>query len=407
MFSKKTLRDVPLAGKRVLLRVDYNVPLEYGRINDDYRMVRSLPTLKYLLAKRCSIVICAHLGRPGGKVVPELSLEPIAAHLGNLLNQPVGFIPVTVGDRVSQAVKRLQPGQILMLENLRFDPGEEANDADFARRLAHDTGAAYFVQDGFGEAHREHASTVAITEFLPSVAGLLLETEVTTIATVMERPKQPLVAILGGAKVSDKIKVIEHFIDLAEHIVIGGAMANTFLAYKGVAIGKSIHETDETEVIDRIYAKATKKLAGQRPVDEFILLPTDVVVAPSLEVGARAAMVDAGAVPADDYILDLGADSTARIVAALKDAGTAVWSGTLGMTEQAAYAHASARVADALADRSDTAQIVVGGGDTADFVLHWRKEHRRELGYISTGGSASLQLMSGMKLPGVEALLDK
>lgn len=145
MFSKKTLRDVPLAGKRVLLRVDYNVPLEYGRINDDYRMVRSLPTLKYLLAKRCSIVICAHLGRPGGKVVPELSLEPIAAHLGNLLNQPVGFIPVTVGDRVSQAVKRLQPGQILMLENLRFDPGEEANDADFARRLAHDTGAAYFV----------------------------------------------------------------------------------------------------------------------------------------------------------------------------------------------------------------------------------------------------------------------
>lgn len=405
-FNKKTIRDVPLDGQPVLLRADYNVPIKNGEITDDYRIQQSLPTIRHLLDRGCSIVICSHLGRPEGKPNPQYSLEPIAAHLGDLLRQPVGFIPASIGDRVRQATKRLGPGQILLLENLRFQPQEEANDPTFAQALAKDTGAAYFVQDGFGVVHRAHASTDAITQFIPSVAGLLLEKEVSTIRGAMENPKHPLVGILGGAKVSDKIKIINRLVGLADKLIIGGAMANTFLQYKGLQIGQSIHEDGLTEELDKIYRSAVDKLSGKMSVDEFLVLPVDVVVAKSLDPGSPTNVVEVNQVAPDDYILDLGGRTAQRAVDNLAGAGTVIWNGTLGMAEQPAYAKASQRVAEALATQPDTMSII-GGGDTVDFILNWDHDQASKFSIVSTGGGASLELMSGEKLPGVEALLDK
>lgn len=408
MFHKKTIRDVPLDGKQVLVRADYNVPLDGGRISDEYRLIRSVPTIKYLLERGCSVVVCSHLGRPDGQVNAKYSLEPVAARLGELLNTPVGFVPESVGERVAQATKRLRPGQVLLLENVRFHAGEEANDSEFARRLAKDSNASYFVQDGFGVVHRAHASTAAITQFLPSVAGLLLESEVSTILGAMEAPKRPLVAILGGAKISDKIKVIERFVELADQIIIGGAMANTFLRYKGLPVGKSLVEKDQEAVLDQIYAKAAGKLAGRQSVDDFIKLPTDVVVADSLEATASVTVVAANAVPETDYILDLGPESAQAAADLLKNAGTAIWNGTLGMAEREAYAHASATITETLATQHPATASLIGGGDTADFVRQWSTSRNRDFpGYISTGGGASLELMAGKELPGVAMLLDR
>jgi phosphoglycerate kinase len=407
VFTKKTIRDVPLDGQRVLVRADYNVPLDGATIANDYRLTQSLPTLKHLLERGCQLVICSHLGRPDGKVDPKLSLEPVAARLGELLGKPVGFIPATIGDKVAQATKRLRTGQILLLENLRFYPEEEANDLAFARKIAKDSGAAYFVQDGFGVAHRAHASTSAITQCLPSVAGLLLEHEVTTIEQAMASPKPPLVAIVGGAKISDKLAVIERFITMADQIVIGGAMANTFLQYKNLPIGKSIHEEGQKPVIDSIYKKALSKLRGQQSVDAFIYLPTDVVVAKSLDPDVPTQTIRVQEVAGDDFILDVGPQSAASIVGLIQKAKTVIWNGTLGMAEQPTYAHASEEIAAALAAQKDTSLNLIGGGDTADFVLEWSKTHNKTCGYVSTGGGASLELMSGKKLPGLEILMDR
>lgn len=407
-FYKKTVLDVPLDGQRVLVRADYNVPLNGNKIADDYRMVRSVPTIKHLLGRGCQVVICSHLGRPEGQVKPEFSLEPVAAHLGDLLGMPVGFITDCVGDKVKQATKMLQKGQVLLLENLRFYPGEEANDPAFAQQLAKDTGAAYFVQDGFGVVHRAHASTSAITHFLPSVAGQLLESEVVTITDAMQNPKHPLVAILGGAKISDKIKVIERFIDIADQIIIGGAMANTFLKYKGCSIGKSVHEEGQESVIDLIYRKALSKLSGRRSVEEFLFLPVDVVVAKSLDSDSPGKNVPVKEVAEDDYILDIGIQSASKAVEMLKGSGTVIWNGTMGRAEHVAFAQSSARITQELASQNETALNLIGGGDTAEFVLQWIKQNGNQpCGYISTGGGASLDLMSGNKLPGVEALMDK
>ncbi len=406
-FNKKTIRDVPLDGQRVLMRADYNVPLEKnGQIADDYRIMQSLSTINHLLDRGCQIVICAHLGRPKGRVDERFSLEPIAVRLGELLNKPVGFVPDCVGDRVAQATKRLQPGQVLLLENVRFHPEEEANDPVFAQQIAKSVGAAYFVQDGFGVVHRAHASTAAITQYLPSVSGLLLEKEVTTITEAMENPKRPLVAILGGAKVSDKIKIIQRFAELADKLIIGGAMANTFLKYKGLSIGKSVHEDDQDAVLDQIYTIALQKTQGHSSVDDFIILPSDVVVAKSLDEGAPHHSARVTDVAADEYILDLGFQTTNEMVAALQGAGTVIWNGTLGLAEQAAYAQTSSRIAQALANQPETMSLI-GGGDTVDFILDWVKHHTGSFSHISTGGGASLELMTGDKLPGIEALLDK
>lgn len=403
-FFKQTIKTVPLAGETVLLRADYNVPLlGDGTIGDDFRIRASLPTIRQLLKDGCKVVIVSHLGRPEGRD-PKLSLVPVAQRLADLLKEPVRFVDQTVGDKVAMAVKRAPKRSVIVLENLRFHPEEEANDEKFARQLAKDSGARYFVQDGFGVVHRAHASTSAITLQLPSVAGLLLEREYTTITDAMKAPKRPLVAVMGGAKVSDKIGVIEAFVGVADTIIIGGAMANTFLAYKGFSMGKSKLETDQAETLGRIYAAAADKV-GADNVDKFIVLPTDVAVAAAVDAAEPRRNVSVSAVGPDDIALDIGDASIEAMVKAVATAKTVVWNGTLGYAELPEFAHGSARLALALATQPKTASII-GGGDTADFVLNWDARKGESFTHVSTGGGASLELMAGEKLPGIESLLD-
>jgi phosphoglycerate kinase len=402
-FYKKTVRDIELGGHTVLLRADYNVPLtEEGKIADDYRITSSLATIKYLQQQNCRIVICSHLGRPDGKVNAKESLEPVATRLAELLGQHVAFVSESIGDQVIQAVKNLPKGQILLLENLRFHGGEEKNDRLFAQALAHDSGARYFVQDGFGVVHRAHASTSAVTEFLPSVAGLLLEKEVTTITGVMKDPERPMVAILGGAKISDKIKVIERFVTLADTVVIGGAMANTFLQYRGFPIGKSVHEDGLESIMKSIYGTAARKVED---VDGFLVLPIDVAVAAEISDSTRRMVVSRNDVRSSEYILDVGPDSIQRIASIIADAKTIVWNGTMGMAEKEKFSYGSARTALAIAQNED-ATSVIGGGDTADFVLKWDVSGGASFTHVSTGGGASLELMASEPMPGIDSLLD-
>jgi len=404
-FPKRTVRDVPLAGKTVLLRVDYNVPLsDKGEIDDDFRIKASLPTLHYLIDQDCKVVICSHLGRPDGKVDELYTLEPVAERLGKLLKRRVQFVPESIGDSVHQAAKRLRGGQVMLLENLRFHAGEEANDEHFAKALAEDSTAEYFVQDAFGLAHRAHASMSAITQFLPSVAGLLIEKEYKTIHGVMDAPKRPMVTILGGAKISDKIAFIERFVALADTIIIGGAMANTFLKYKGFHIGKSIHENGLDSIVKKIYEVAEKKV-GSEALDDFIILPTDVAVAKKIDPHERRTVVSVSDVDDDELILDIGPDSIQTAVKVIAEAKTVVWNGTLGYAELPKFAHGSARVALALASHPEITSVI-GGGDTADFVLDWDSAGGNSFTHVSTGGGASLDLMAGAPMPGIEALLD-
>lgn len=403
-FYKQTIKTVPLDGHTVLLRAEYNVPLEPdGSIADDSRIRASIPTIRELLKDNCKVVIVSHMGRPEGRD-PKLSLEPVALRLSELLGEPVRFVDQTVGDKVKMAVKRAPSRSVIMLENLRFDPKEEANDETFARQLAADSGARYFVQDGFGVVHRAHASTEAITHYLPGVAGLLLEKEVTTLTEVMKNPKHPLVAVMGGAKVSDKIPLVKRFIETADRIIIGGAMANTFLAYRGYAMGKSKVEAGQETVLDEIYAAARQKV-GDDKVDEFIVLPSDVAVASRIEASEPRRVVSVDAISGDDIVLDIGDDSIEAAVKVVEAAETVIWNGTLGYAEFDNFAHGSARLALALATHPNI-MSVIGGGDTADFVLHWDGQEGGSFSHVSTGGGASLELMAGEKLPGVESLLD-
>ncbi|MEO6109749.1 MAG: phosphoglycerate kinase [Candidatus Saccharimonadales bacterium] len=403
-FFKLTIRDVPIEGKTVLVRADYNVPLTHdGKIDDDLRIRASIPTLQYLLDRHCKVVVMSHLGRPVGHEA-KFSLEPVAERLRELLGIPVQFVDDCIGDKVVQAVKKAAPGTVTLLENLRFYTEEEADDHEFAKKIATATGARYFVQDGFGVVHRAHASTHAITLCIPSVSGLLLEKEYMTITKAMRSPDRPLVAVLGGAKISDKIAIIEEFVRVADKIIIGGAMANTFLAYKGVAMGKSIFETNQNEELDRIYAAAREKV-GEAEVDNFILLPTDVAVAKAPTPEAERRVVALDAIESDDEALDVGDVSIDHIIADLQGVKTVIWNGTLGYAELPAFAHGSARLALELATHPDITSII-GGGDTADFVLKWDAAGGKSFTHVSTGGGASLELMSGEKLPGIESLLD-
>lgn len=404
VFAKKTMRDVPLDETVVLVRADYNVPLnEKGEIDDDYRIKMSVPTIKALLQRDCRVVIMAHLGRPEGQVDAKLSLEPVAVHLSQQLGKPVKFVDDCIGDKVSQAVKMLKKRQVLLLENVRFHPGEEENSDVFARQIFEAVHPAYFVQDAFGSVHRAHASTEAIAQFVPSVAGLLVEREVKAITHILNDPIRPLVAILGGAKVSDKIEVIERFVQIADRLIIGGAMANTFLRYKGFQIGKSKAETDVDEVLKRIYEAAEAKV-GPSHVDDFIILPVDVAVGQELSPRVKRHTVEMSEVKADDYILDIGPKSIVKACEVVQGARSIFWNGTMGYAEFPEFAHGSARIALAIAQRPE-ANSVVGGGDTADFVLHW-DETGSSFSHISTGGGASLELMAGKELPGIAALLD-
>lgn len=401
-FFKQTVRDVPLDDKVVLVRADYNVPLKDGVIGDDLRIRASIPTLQYLLSRGCTLVIMSHLGRPKGKD-PSCSLEPVGHRLAELLGKPVLFVDDCKGDRVAQVVKRAEKGSVILLENLRYYTEEEADDKDFAKAIALSTGARYFVQDGFGVVHRAHASTHAITEFIPSVAGLLLEKEYTTITGAMKHPERPLVAVMGGAKVSDKIQLVKEFIEVADTIIIGGAMANTMLSYRGVPVGASKVEEDQAETVREIYQIAEAKVGAEK-VNEFIVLPKDVAVAKTVENIPRQVVPITG-IASDDMALDIG-DLTADYIDTIIDkAKTVIWNGPLGMTELESFRVGSARLAAKLASRPDITSII-GGGDTADFVLDWDEKKGASFSHVSTGGGASLELMAGEKLPGVESLLD-
>lgn len=404
-FFKKTMADVPLINKNILLRADYNVPLtDDGQIADDFRIRSSLATVQALLTDGCTVTIISHLGRPDGKKDLQYTLQPVAKRLSELLGREVRFIDDCIGHKVFMATKKAPKGSVILLENLRFYPGEEANDPAFAQQLAKQTHADYFVQDGFGVVHRAHASTSAITQFLPSVAGLLLEREYSVITKAMKHPEKPLVAVLGGAKVSDKIPIIKALEHAADTIIVGGAMANTFLARRGNFMGSSHIEPDQAETIDAIYEAATQKV-GRQNADNYIVLPTDVGVGTSLELTATRLDVSVKAIPAGSYALDIGPDSIARMESIIAKARTVIWNGPLGMDELPTFAQASTRLAQLLAGSPDITSIV-GGGDTADFVIHWDPHHGESFSHVSTGGGASLELMAGEKLPGVEALLD-
>jgi 3-phosphoglycerate kinase len=433
MFNKKTVDEIDLKGKRVLLRADYNVPIKNGHISDDYRIKQSLPTIKYILEQEdSSLVIASHLGRPTGPNDKGLSLKPVAKQLSELLNRPIIFAPDCIGEEVKELASLLRHGEILMLENVRFHPQEEKNDEVFAKQIIEATGAQVFVQDGFGVVHRAHATTDAITKLLPSVAGLLLATEVETITKVMEDPQHPLVAVIGGAKISDKIDFLNRLIELADCVAVTGAMANNFLLAQGMKVGRSLVESSVIATAEEVLQRA-HKVSLQRPFS--FLVPVDVVVSSKLDGTAPTRAVDlsshsladieaypkipkpdAYSVDADEIILDIGPLSAERIAGAIMFAKTVIWNGPCGMTEvkgiagaHKPFAHGTRIVVDAMIGESpkdkNKPYTLVGGGDTAAYVES--EGLLEDFGFVSTGGGASLDLMSGHKLPGVESLLDK
>jgi 3-phosphoglycerate kinase len=428
MFTKKTINDIDLNGKKVLLRADYNVPLNgKGEITDDYRLKQSVPTVRALLEKGASVIICSHLGRPDGKADPKFSLLPVAKRLKELLERDVEFVPDCIGERAQKVSAGLQPGQVALLENLRYHAEEEENNEDFGRQLAEL--ADVFVQDGFGVVHRAHASTDAVTHYRPSVAGLLLEREVDTITNVMENPTRPLVAVIGGAKIADKIEVLKRFIDIADVVAVGGAMANTFLQAQGIQIGKSKTAADDVPLAKEILELAKQKSQNGRFV---FYLPQDGVVATKVDTGAKTRIVDWSAhvvadiesypkrpidsslhVADDEMILDIGPFSSAFIAGALQLAGTVVWNGALGVTETPGlqgpvgpFAHGTETLVEAMTGQFGNRPFsLVGGGDTVGYIES--QNLVEAFNHVSTGGGASLELMSGRKLPGVEALENK
>ncbi len=432
-FNKKTVKDINLAGKRVLLRADYNVPVENGRISDDYRIKQSVATIQYIWEQyESSIVIISHLGRPDGKPSPALSLRPVAKRLAELLGKTVEFVEDTVGDEAKQACREMKPGQILLLENLRFDPREESDSHDYAKELVETTGAKIFVQDGFGVVHRAHASTDAITHLLPSVAGLLLEKEVSTIERVLREPARPLVSIVGGAKISDKIEVLNKLIDLSDCVAVVGAMANNFLLAEKVKTGQSKVEKNQMDITRQILKRAKRE---EEKRNFSFLIPTDVVVSTKIDGHAPTRLVDifgnnladiqaypkqpkpaAYTVKADELILDIGPASAAEIAGAVKLAQTVIWNGTCGVTETKGiagardpFAHGTRTIVDAMIGASNKHGnkpfTLVGGGDTVSYVE--KQGLTEDFSFVSTGGGASLELISGHKLPGVEALQSK
>ncbi len=398
-MPKATVRDADVAGKRVLVRVDFNVPLDKqtGAITGDTRVRAALPTIRYLLDRGAAVILMSHLGRPDGQVVPGLSLAPVAARLGELLGQPVPLAPDCVGDAVRRMVAALQPGQVLMLENLRFHPEEEKNDPAFAQQLAA-LGDVY-VNDAFGTAHRAHASTEGVAHDLPAYAGLLMERELEFLGGALENPRRPLVAIVGGAKVSDKIAVLDRLIGLADAILIGGGMANTFLKAEGLPVGDSLAEDARLDEARRLSSLALER--GVR-----FLLPVDVVIADRFAADAQSRVVAANAVPGGWRILDIGPATVAAFGAVLDTARTVVFNGTLGVAEWPAFAHGTDDIIARLVQITKAgATTIIGGGDSAAAVE--AAGAAALVTHVSTGGGASLEFLEGKALPGVVALRDK
>ncbi len=395
-MNKMSVRDVSLTGKRVLMRVDFNVPLRDGEVSNEARIRAALPTLRHVLAQQPQVLILlSHLGRPKGGADPRWSLAPVARRLGELLDDDVRFVGDCGGPRTRSALAQAPTGSILLLENTRFEPGETKNDPEFATSLA--SLADLFVNDAFGAAHRAHASTVGVARLLPSVAGLLLERELDYLATALEQPERPFVAILGGAKVSDKIRVIEALLEKVDRLLIGGGMANTFLRARGMDTGDSLVEEDAVDV-----AAGLLRTGGDR-----LVLPVDAVVGDSFSADARCRTINVGDdVPAGRAIYDIGPKTLARFEEALEGARTIVWNGPVGVFELPPFARGSMAVAALLARATEAgATSIIGGGDSAAAV------EDAGLGpamtHISTGGGASLEMLEGRTLPGVAALDDR
>ena len=391
MFAKKTIRDVELRGERVLVRVDFNVPLKDGAVADDTRIRASLPSLRYLGEHGASAVLCSHLGRPKGGADPQFSLRPVASHLEGLLGRPVSFVGALVGSEAESSASALVAGGILLLENTRFEPGETRNDPALAAALAR-LGTLY-VNDAFGSAHRAHASTEGVAHHLPGVAGFLMEKELTFLGRVMEAAVHPFVAILGGAKISDKIGVVESLLQRADRLLVGGGMGNTFLAARGVEMGDSLIEPESLEAARRILAKGGDRL----------VLPVDAVVAQAFAADAAHRVVDLGAVPDGWRAMDIGPKTVKRFQELLAPARMVIWNGPMGVFEMTPFASGTFEIAKAVAETS--AETIVGGGDSAAAVAQAGLADR--MTHVSTGGGATLELLEGKELPGVAALQDR
>jgi phosphoglycerate kinase len=394
MFQKQSIRDVDVAGKRVLVRVDFNVPLHEGSVTDDTRVRAALPTLRHLVDHGARVIIVSHLGRPKGEPDLQYSLRPVRGVLARLLGRNVHFIDRTVGPEAVEAVERMVDGELLMLENVRFNPGEKTNDPGFAGQLA--ALADIYVNDAFGAAHRAHASTVGVTTFLPAYAGMLLTREVDTLTEMLANPARPFVAILGGSKVSDKFGVIDRLLECVDTLVIGGGMCFTMLVAKGVAVGDSIVEADWVEPAKEMLTKAADK-----GVD--LLLPVDFVVADAIAEDADTRIVGREEIPAGMKGLDIGPTTVELFKGAIGEAKTIFWNGPMGVFEMTPFETGTREVAMAVA-RNNRAASVVGGGDSVAALRKFNLEER--VTFVSTGGGASMKLLEGSKLPGLEALLD-
>lgn len=394
MFNKQTVKDVDVKGKRVLVRVDFNVPLQEGSVLDDTRIRAALPTLRYLVDHGAKVIVVSHLGRPKGEPNPKYSLRPVRRSLERLLGRNVVFVEGTINQKAFDAVERMVDGEIIMLENVRFHAGEEKNDVEFARKLSQL--ADIYVNDAFGAAHRAHASTAGVAEYLPSYAGLLLAREVQTLSSMLSEAEKPFVAILGGSKVSDKFGVIDRLIDVVDVLLIGGGMAFTFLAAKGLEIGTSIVEEDWIESAKLTLQKAKKSSCE-------LVLPIDFIVADAFAEDANTRVVGREEIPADMMGLDIGPATCELFKSEIAMAKTIFWNGPMGVFEMKSYETGTREVAEAVA-RNNRAVSVIGGGDSVAAVKKFHLEDR--VTFVSTGGGASMKLLEGAPLPGVEALLD-
>lgn len=392
MMGLRTIRDVDVQGKRVLVRVDFNVPIENGKVLDDWRLRATLPTIRYLMERGAKVILLSHLGRPKGQRDERFSLRPVAQRLSELLGQPVQFADDCVGEVAEQAIARLRAGEVLLLENLRFHAGEEANDDAFAQQLARL--GDVFVNDAFGAAHRAHASVHAITKFLPAYAGLLMEREVTHLSRLLKAPEKPFVAVLGGAKVSDKIGVIRNLLTKVDALLIGGAMAFTFLKAQGYETGKSLVEADKLDLANALLSEAKAKGVE-------LVLPVDVVVAESDAEDAATQVVPVAAIPADKAGYDIGPETANLFAERIRTAKTVFWNGPMGRFERAPFKAGTKAVAEALAQCSGT--TVVGGGETAAAAFEFGIAEK--VTHVSTGGGAALELLEGRELPGIVVLV--
>ena len=393
-LNKKTVEDLQVAGKKVLVRCDFNVKMENGVITSDKRIVASLPTIKYLIANGAKVILCSHLGRPKGEVVPEFSLAPVAARLSELLGQEVKMAKDVVGESAQALAADLKDGEVLLLENVRYEKGETKNDPELSKKFA--DLAELYVNDAFGSAHRAHSSTAGVAEYLPAACGYLIQKEIEFIGGALENPKRPLVAILGGAKVSDKIGVITNLIDKCDTLIIGGGMAYTFMKSLGYNIGTSLLEADKVELAAEMMKKAEEK--GVK-----FLIPVDNKVGKEYAPDTEAMVVDSDNIPDGWMGLDIGPKTQAIFADAVKDAGTVIWNGPMGVSEWANFASGTVAVATAIAD-SDAISII-GGGDSAAAIQ--KLGFADKMSHISTGGGASLEYLEGKELPGIAALNEK